>query len=140
MSARVYKSAQALIDEHGLNPEQIEGTGSKGAVTKGDVEDYLASQTKKQPKVKRAKKAKKGKAPKKAKKPSAQDLIHAGLEAGKSNDEIEADVLEQIPDCKIAGHAASWVGWTIGNERRKGSDWWKEHGPAIAKRRGVKLA
>lgn len=42
MSEKIYTSAKGLIDEHGLDPEAIEGTGKDGAVTKGDVERYLA--------------------------------------------------------------------------------------------------
>ncbi|HKK09041.1 MAG TPA: E3 binding domain-containing protein [Gemmatimonadota bacterium] len=123
MSKRIYKSAQKVIDAYGadaIDLDAIEGTGKDGAITKADVEAFLADP------------------PKDAKTPTAQDIIRAGLARGHDNATIEAAVLEVHPDSKIRDHGAGWVGWTIGNERRKNSDWWQKHGPKVVEDRDVK--
>jgi len=117
MTKRIYKGAQALIDEHGLDSEKISGTGSNGAVTKSDVEAYLVELENDS-------------------KPSAQAIIRAGLEQDLSNAEIIQTVKEAYPDSNIK---PGWVAWTIGNERRRETDWWKQYGPQIVEERGVKL-
>jgi hypothetical protein len=73
----------------------------------------------------------------KEKVPSAQDLIRAGLAAGETNEEIRDRVLKVHPDSKIQKNPTGWVGWTIGQERKKGSPWWQEHGKKVAEDRGV---
>lgn len=125
--SRVYKSAKALIAEHGLDPEKIKGTGKGGAVTKGDVERAVAGRSK--PKGKG--KPKKGRRTRSGAKkvPSQQDLIRDGLVRRLSRDEIVEAVLKVHPDSKIT---PGWVGWTIGNERRRETAWWKENRDRLA--------
>jgi len=114
---RIYEAAQELINEYGIDPKKISGTGSGGAITKDDVEKYLeALET--------------------ASLPSQQDIIRAGLEKGLSNAEIVVNVKELYPDSQIRN---GWIAWTIGNERRRETGWWEKFGPAIAEQRGVKL-
>lgn len=57
--------------------------------------------------------------------PSQQDLIRDGLVKGLSRPEIVEAVLKVHPDSKIT---SGWVGWTIGNERRRKTAWWKKYG------------
>lgn len=116
MSKRIYESARALAEERGVDPDAVEGTGKGGAVTKADVERYIESGA--------------------ASPPSQQEITRRGLAAGLTNEEIVAEILEVHPDSKVK---PSHVAWTIGNERRRGTAWWREHGPAIAAARGVRL-
>lgn len=119
MSTRIYKSAKALINEHDLDPEKIPGSGSGGAITKADVETYLEE----------IEDDGSGSL-------SQQDIIRAGLEKGLSNAEIVENVREAFPDSEIE---PGWVSWTIGNERRRETEWWQEFGEKVAEDRGVKL-
>lgn len=116
MSTRIYQSAQKLINEHDLDPARIDGSGSGGAITKADVEAHLASDLDELP--------------------SKEDLIRRGLAEGMTNDEIGELVRT------IHGEETKWdagrVSWTIGNERRTHTDWWKAHGPRVVEDRGVK--
>lgn len=121
MSVRIYKSAQALIDQHDIDPADIDGTGSGGAITKADVKGYLESR-----------KSDSGGGSNR----SQQDVIRAGLEQGLSNKEIVQNVKAEFPD---SGITRGDVSWTIGNERRNETDWWAEYGPKVVEDRGVKL-
>ncbi|MCK9246755.1 MAG: 2-oxo acid dehydrogenase subunit E2 [Anaerolineaceae bacterium] len=54
-SAFLSPLVKKMLEEHELDPDQIDGTGSGGRITKQDVEDYLASpkeETRKTPKPK----------------------------------------------------------------------------------------
>lgn len=53
---------------------------------------------------------------------------------GETNAEIEARVQRALGADE---HPSGRVGWTVGNERRQHTDWWREFGPKVVEDRGV---
>jgi len=116
-------AARRLMDEHGLNPADIKGSGKDGRITKQDVEDFIAN-------ARNAKPAAAGKAP------IAEPQMGAREERRVPMSRLRARIAERLVQ---AQHEAAML--TTFNEvnLKAVMDIRKQYKDAFEKKHGVKL-